>query len=71
MSSPICFENLSESSLDETVFCVAMCGNNIHKQCFDQWARSKRHDGAAVTCGNLVQDQANRISLLPVEMEGG
>lgn len=26
------------------------CGNNLHKTCFDQWAASKRGNGATVTC---------------------
>ena len=45
---PICFEDLSESSLADTVYCKAMCGNNIHKECFNQWAQSK--SGYEVTC---------------------
>jgi hypothetical protein len=50
---PICFEDLSESSVEATVFCKAMCGNNIHKECFNQWARSKRQEMTEVTCGTL------------------
>ena len=52
INSPICFEELAESSLEETVYCQAMCGNNIHKECFNQWARSKRREGVQVTCGS-------------------
>ena len=51
IDSPICFEDLAEASVDETVYCQAMCGNNIHKECFNQWARSKRQEGVQVTCG--------------------
>ena len=51
---PICFEDLSESSLENTVFCKAQCGNNIHKECFDQWAQSKRSEGWEVTCGKSL-----------------
>ena len=51
IDSPICFEDLAEATLDETIYCQAMCGNNIHKECFNQWARSKRHEGVQVTCG--------------------
>lgn len=38
--------------MEDTVYCKAMCGNNIHKECFNQWARSKRQEGAEVTCGS-------------------
>jgi len=37
--------------LEDTVFCKAMCGNNIHKECFNQWARIKRQEGSEITCG--------------------
>lgn len=42
---PICFTEFEEA--EETVWCRAACGNNIHKACFDAWARTK---GARVTC---------------------
>lgn len=71
--SPICFEDLGESSLQDTVFCKAMCGNNIHKECFDQWARSKRQEGVEVTCGtppSLAPDPPSRYShALPTSHE--
>jgi hypothetical protein len=28
-----------------------MCGNNIHKECFNQWAQSKKREHVEVTCG--------------------
>lgn len=34
---PICFMEFEED--EEIVWCRAACGNNIHKGCFDQWAR--------------------------------
>lgn len=32
---------------EEIVWCRAACGNNVHKACFDQWARTKM---GHVTC---------------------
>ncbi|KAL2686424.1 SWIM zinc finger protein [Phyllosticta citricarpa] len=32
---------------EEIVYCKAACGNNMHKDCFDQWAATKRDN---VTC---------------------
>lgn len=26
---------------EEIIYCKAACGNNIHKDCFDQWARAQ------------------------------
>jgi len=40
--------------MEDTVYCKAMCGNNIHKECFNQWARSKRQEGVDVTCGTCL-----------------
>ncbi|KAI5357449.1 Putative E3 ubiquitin-protein ligase Zswim2 [Septoria linicola] len=34
---------------ESVVYCKAACGNNIHKQCFQQWAATKKGQGN-VTC---------------------
>ncbi|KAI9797818.1 MAG: hypothetical protein M1833_005321 [Piccolia ochrophora] len=44
---PICVLEF-EPDKEEIVWCKAGCGNNIHKQCFEQWAASKR--GQRVLC---------------------
>lgn len=36
---PICFTEF-EPGNEEIVWCKAACGNNIHKTCFEQWAKS-------------------------------
>ena len=38
---PICFTEFEPSS-DEIVWCKAACGNNIHRTCFEQWAKSQK-----------------------------
>jgi hypothetical protein len=48
---PICFMPFEEA--DATVYCQAQCGQNIHKECFEMWAATKRQDRNArnpVTC---------------------
>lgn len=47
---PICCCEFEPEKHEDIVYCRAACGNNIHKDCFDQWAASKRVSGAAVTC---------------------
>ncbi|KAL8880257.1 MAG: hypothetical protein Q9192_008055 [Flavoplaca navasiana] len=37
---PICFMEFAPAT-EEIIFCRAACGNNIHKQCFEQWARAQ------------------------------
>ncbi|KAF2161557.1 hypothetical protein M409DRAFT_27955 [Zasmidium cellare ATCC 36951] len=41
---PICFMDFEDN--DAVLWCRAACGNNIHKDCFNQWASMK----AKVTC---------------------
>jgi len=65
--SPICYEDFAEATLGDTIYCKAMCGNNFHKECFNQWAKSKRQERLRVTCGkNYIQYHADSFhSLLP------
>lgn len=44
---PICFTEF-EPENEEIVWCKAACGNNIHKTCFEQWAKSQT--GKEVRC---------------------
>ncbi|MCJ1336831.1 hypothetical protein MMC09_002109 [Bachmanniomyces sp. S44760] len=44
---PICFTDF-EPETEDIVWCKAACGNNIHKDCFEQWARSQK--GKIVKC---------------------
>ncbi|KAK7916878.1 E3 ubiquitin-protein ligase Zswim2 [Apiospora marii] len=48
---PICFSEFEAG--DKTVYCKATCGNNIHTECFEMWAATKRQSPGAkdqVTC---------------------
>ncbi|KAK4174163.1 hypothetical protein QBC36DRAFT_45512 [Triangularia setosa] len=50
---PICFEEFdaNDNKKEEIVWCKAACGQNIHKQCFDMWAATKKGQGRReVTC---------------------
>ncbi|KAL0477728.1 RING finger and U-box domain-containing protein [Acrasis kona] len=45
---PICYEPMTDK--EEIVWCKHSCGNNMHKTCFDMWAKSKQSNGEPVTC---------------------
>lgn len=45
---PICFTELEAETEDSIVWCRAACGNNLHKDCFEQWARSQA--GKEIRC---------------------
>lgn len=46
---PVCVMEFSAET-EEIVWCKAACGNNIHKQCFEQWAASKPGQVKCVYC---------------------
>lgn len=46
---PICFMEF-EHGFKDTVYCKVACGNNVHQECFDQWAASRKRSAAPVTC---------------------
>ena len=46
---PICFTPFEDP--DDTVYCRAQCGQNMHKECFEMWAATKRKSPRdKVTC---------------------
>lgn len=44
---PICFCELDAKSPESIVWCRAACGQNMHQNCFNQWAKAK---SGHVTC---------------------
>jgi hypothetical protein len=51
---PICFNEM-DGGAETIVWCRAACGQNIHKECFEMWASTKRQQAgrgsqADVTC---------------------
>lgn len=62
---PICFTEF-EPGREEIVWCKAACGNNIHKTCFQQWAKSQ-NPGTEVRCVfwqafSLVQSKGIKLT---------
>lgn len=52
---PICFSELQAGNDESIVWCRAACGQNIHKECFEMWASTKRQQSGGgarsdVTC---------------------
>jgi hypothetical protein len=39
---PICFDELAADGGEDIVWCRATCGQNVHKECFEMWAATKR-----------------------------
>ncbi|TPX11273.1 uncharacterized protein E0L32_001091 [Thyridium curvatum] len=52
---PICFNELVGAERETLVWCRAACGQNMHKECLEMWAATKRKSstgiaGSEVTC---------------------
>lgn len=45
---PICCVEFEPNSREKLVYCKAACGNNMHEECFKQWATTKK--GGSVPC---------------------
>jgi hypothetical protein len=60
---PVCV--MEFESGEDIVWCKAACGQNIHRQCFEQWAKSKPGQVKCVYCRSLWkgdEDSIKRIS---------
>ncbi|CAP67713.1 uncharacterized protein PODANS_1_16030 [Podospora anserina S mat+] len=73
---PICFEELDTATKkEEIVWCKAACGQNVHKQCFDMWAATKRGQGRGeVTCPycrSVWEKESEREMMKKVNREKG
>lgn len=48
---PVCVMELEENDEpQEILWCKGACGNNIHRHCFEQWAKSKPGPAKCVYC---------------------
>ena len=63
---PICFTRLEE---EESVWCKASCGNNVHKSCFEHWAKTKPGNATCVYCRAPWEDEGKqKAEVTGVEM---
>jgi hypothetical protein len=45
---PVCV--MEFEAQDDVIWCKGACGNNVHRQCFEQWAKSKPGETRCVYC---------------------
>lgn len=46
---PICFMEFNPQS-EEIIYCRTSCGNNVHKNCFEQWAATTANNANGIRC---------------------
>ena len=51
---PICCMEFTKD--DKVTWCRAACGNNIHQECFDLWAKTRKNNVTCPYCRTLWQD---------------
>lgn len=58
---PVCVMPFEEG--DDLVWCTAACGQNIHRECFEQWQRSKPGQAAkCVYCRSIWKGEVGDIN---------
>ena len=69
---PICFTPFEPES-EEIVYCKAACGNNIHADCFEQWAKSQAgKDVRCVYCRSVWQgDEEQVMRIVKAKVKSG
>lgn len=59
---PVCVMEFDESDKPEDIlWCKGACGQNIHRTCFEQWARSKPGQVKCVYCRTAWKGDENTI----------
>ncbi|OAA32480.1 RING-finger protein [Moelleriella libera RCEF 2490] len=59
---PICFCELDANCPDSIVWCKAACGQNIHQECFETWARTQSGDVTCPLCRSKWEGDPDTIS---------
>lgn len=59
---PICFCEFDADSPESVVWCRAACGQNIHQECFETWARTKTGQVTCPLCRSKWQGDAKMVS---------
>ncbi|CAB4392583.1 unnamed protein product [Rhizophagus irregularis] len=62
------YELLEEKDHNNIVWCIEGCGNNLHKDCFEQWKKSK--NGDKVTCVYCRANWVDSNSKILINEEG-
>ncbi|KAH7156508.1 hypothetical protein EDB81DRAFT_393233 [Dactylonectria macrodidyma] len=53
---PICFSELEAKGSESVVWCRAACGQNMHEECFNIWARTKQGSATCPMCRSVWKD---------------
>lgn len=61
---PICCMEFEDN--EEVVWCRAACGNNVHKACFDQWAKTKLGHVTCPFCRTEWEEEAPKAQKVKV-----
>jgi hypothetical protein len=58
---PICFSELEANGAEAVVWCKSTCGNNIHAECFQMWARTKHGNVTCPMCRSVWESDKEDV----------
>ncbi|KAF2418775.1 hypothetical protein EJ08DRAFT_49777 [Tothia fuscella] len=63
---PICTTSLVNSQLRDIVWCKRTCGQNVHRQCMDQWSQVSGRGTRCVVCRSLWDTTCGHDNTPPI-----
>ena len=68
---PICFSELETKGGESVVWCRAACGQNIHRECFSMWARSKPGETTCPFCRSIWEGDEGLVDAKKIDRGRG
>ncbi|KAL2211507.1 hypothetical protein CC79DRAFT_1363803 [Sarocladium strictum] len=68
---PICFGELDVNNGESVVWCRAACGQNIHRECFGMWAKSKAGQTTCPFCRSAWEGDRDLVDTKKIDKQRG
>ncbi|KAK0391808.1 hypothetical protein NLU13_1307 [Sarocladium strictum] len=68
---PICFGELDAEGGESVVWCRAACGQNMHRDCFGMWAKSKVGDATCPFCRAVWEGDKDLVDTKKIDRRRG
>lgn len=68
---PICFSELDATGGESVVWCRAACGQNMHRDCFGLWAKSKAGETTCPFCRSIWEGNKDLVDTKKIDRSRG
>lgn len=68
---PICFSELDAKASESVVWCRAACGQNMHRDCFGMWAKSKAGETTCPMCRSVWEGNKDLLNVKKIDRGRG